>query len=141
MKEEYFVTTYVRKAKQERLLYELSHKEKRYRALDRFCHSADSLLNREKVVLKGNNLLYSDSFNRFIQGQHEPCLVLSPDPSVDGQTLSAKDAIAAALGTLDACIVFNSRFAYVQSEAMASATDRWLLMANPKDDPESPIIY
>ena len=90
MKEEYFVTTYVRKAKQERLLYELSHKEKRYRALDRFCHSADALLNKEKVVLKGNNLLYSDSFNRFIQGQHEPCLVLSPDPSVDGQTLPPK---------------------------------------------------
>ncbi len=141
MNEEYFVKTYIRKVKQERLLHELSHKEKRYRALSRFCHNAETLLNAEKIALQGNNLLFSDSFNRFIQGQKEPCLILSPDAAADGQILPAMEAVQLADLTQDACIVFNSRFAYVQSEPLKSGTQRYLLLADTKDVHSDPLIY
>lgn len=42
--EKYFVDTFVRKDRRERLWYELSHPNRRYRGLSRFCHQSTDLL-------------------------------------------------------------------------------------------------
>ncbi len=44
--EQHFVQSFIRKARRERLLYELTTPEKRYDGVNRFCHQAKELLPR-----------------------------------------------------------------------------------------------
>ncbi len=126
--EKYFVDTFVRKERRERLWYELSRPKKRYQGLSRFCHHSSILLNPHKILLSGSNLRHQESFREFVKKNSETCLILSPDASLDRKVCPLCDAIALSVMCLDASIIVGTHFAIVRSEAGPGVTEHYLLV-------------
>ena len=124
--EERFVRTYIRKNRRERLLYELTSPKKRYRGLDRFCHGAGDLLDPAKIRLQGDNPERQPLFGALLR-RDEPCILLSPDPWLDGQRLRFSEAWPQVRGSLDAVILLGPDFAVVRQEAMPGGQGLFLL--------------
>ena len=126
--EERFVAAYVRRERRERLLFELQSPKRRYRGLDRFCHTAPDLLDERRVALEGPDPDRQPAFAAFLQAHRkDACTLLSPDGSLDGLELPFQAALVMALDCLDAVILVGPDFAYVQGESMPGGTDRYLL--------------
>ena len=126
--EKFFVDTFVRKERWERLWYELSHPKKRYHGLSRFCHQSSVLLNPDKILLSGSDLKSQESFREFVKKNSETCLILSPDASLDRRILPLCDAVALSMMCLDASIIVGSHCAVVRSEAGPGNTEHYLLV-------------
>ena len=126
--EKYFVDTFIRKDRRERLWFELSHPNRRYRGLSRFCHQSTDLLRPDKILLSGKDLMRQEHFQEFVKKGTGQCLILSPDASCDGRTCPLCDAVALCMMCLDASIVVGSHFAVVSSEAMQGGSDHFLLV-------------
>lgn len=131
--EERFVRAFVRRERRERLLHELTNPKKRYRGLDRFCHTADELLNPAKMLAASTYTTWEQELAAFARKHAKTaCAVLSPDPEIDGLELAFAEALAAAEASSDAAIVVGGAqgdaFAYVQAEAYLGPRDRWLLV-------------
>jgi hypothetical protein len=58
--EEKFVKSFINKQMQDRLLFELSSPKNRERAICRFGHNANELLNPKNIVLKDSKIFYCD---------------------------------------------------------------------------------
>ena len=129
--EERFVRTYIRKSRQDRLLYELTDPEKRYRGLDRFCHQSKELIDPDKILMSGKDLDGSKELEKFIKQHDEDCLILSPDSFIDNTSMKLKEAIEAALMSFDAVIILGDDFAIVFGEVGKGGRDRFLLMEKP----------
>ena len=126
--EERFVRSFVVKERQERLLYELTRPKKRYDGLSRFCHTAEQLLDRRRILLSGTDLYRQEAFWRFLADHDGPCRILSPDPRLDGEaTANAADAVLLARQSMDAAILLGGHFAVVQSEIMRAGQEKYLL--------------
>ena len=126
--EEYFVKTFIRKNRQERLLYELTTPEKRYRGISRFCHQAEELLEPKKIIMEGRNLENDKDFLNFVEKHNENCLILSPEFYMDERFMYLKDAIEQAPMYLDAVVIIGSSFAVVFTEPEKGGTDKYLLV-------------
>ena len=131
-KEEYFVRTFIRKDRRERLLYELTTPKKRYDGLDRFCHQANEVLDPSKIILEGSDLEKDPKFERFLNQHNEDCLVLSPAFYDDGQILSLKEAVEFAIAFPDAVIIIGNGFSMVFTEPMKGGRDKYLLSEKGK---------
>ena len=127
---EHFVKTFIRKSRRERLLFELTRKEHRYDGVSRFCHQAEDLLEPSRILLKGKDMDRTQEFLRFIRQHDEMCLVLSPDPSVDGQYLSLEDAVMQAEICPDAVLLLGKTFVVIYAEPMKGGRDKYLLSEN-----------
>ena len=125
--EKEFVQTYIVKNRRERLLYELTSDKKRYQGLDRFCHECDELLDPKKIVLKGNDIRREKDFLKYTKGHDETCIILSPDPSLDGLKMTLNEALEINKQCLDASIILGKGLCVVRSEAMKH-TDEYLLL-------------
>ena len=124
---ERFVRSFIRRDRQERLLLELTHEDRRYGGLDRFCHQAEDLLEPRRIVMQGEDLDRSEGFRRFAAERGGPCLILSPDPWLDGERLPlAEAAERAAVGT-DAAVILGSGYAVVFGESMKGGRGKYLL--------------
>jgi hypothetical protein len=132
--EERFVRSFVVKERQERLLYELTRPKKRYDGLSRFCHTAELLLDKRRILLSGTDLYRQEAFWRFLADHGGPCRILSPDPWLDGQTADAADAVLLAQQSMDAAIILGEHFAVVQSEIMRAGQEKYLLCDEIKKD-------
>ena len=64
--EERFVRSFVVRERQERLLYELTRPKKRYDGLSRFCHTAELLLDKRRILLSGTDLYRQEAFCSFL---------------------------------------------------------------------------
>ena len=131
--EERFVRVFVRRERRDRLLHELTNPKKRYRGLDRFCHTADELLNPAKVLIAGTDATWKQDLAVFARAHAKTaCAVLSPDSEIDGLEFAFADAVAVAQASSDAAIVVGGdegdAFAYVQAEAYLGPRDCWLLV-------------
>ena len=124
--EERFVRTYIRKNRRERLLYELTAPKKRYAGLERFCHGAGDLLDPEKIRLQGDNPERQPLFEALLR-RDEACVLLSPDPWLDGRRLRFSEAWPLVRGSLDAVILLGTDFAVVRQEAMPGGQGLFLL--------------
>jgi hypothetical protein len=125
--EQYFIQTLIRKNRRDRLLFELRTVKRRYDGLSRFCHQSEKLLDPAKVVLSGADLEFRPDFLRFTQQHNESCLILSPDPGMDNQTMQLEDAIRMAAGFHDAVIIIGNTFAIVFGEPVKGGRDKFLL--------------
>ena len=125
--EKHFVHSFVRKGRQERLLYELTTPEKRYDGISRFCHRAEELLDPAKIVLKGKDMDRRPEFEQFVREHDEPCFVLSPDSRMDGRYLPTKEAVSQAALCLDAVLIIGSTFAIAFGEPEKSGREKYLL--------------
>ncbi|MBQ7703293.1 MAG: hypothetical protein IJT40_02845 [Firmicutes bacterium] len=125
--ERHFVQTFIRKARRERLLLQLTTPKRRYEALDRFCHQADDLIDHSKILMEGEDLERRPEFREFVKKHDEPCLVLSPEFWMDEQFLFLKDAVEQAVISLDAVLVIGSTFALVYGEPVKGGREKYLL--------------
>ncbi len=126
-KEEYFINTYIRELRRERILFELTNPGKRNKGLDRFCHQASELLDKSKIVLKGDNLENSTEFISFVRKHDEACYVLSPDPYMNERSMLLSEAVSVAAMGCDAAVIIGNTFAVVFSEAMKGGREKYLL--------------
>ena len=119
-----FVRTFLRRERRDRLLYELSNPKKRYRALDRFCHGAEELIDPAKIALRlrDERIETRADFLRFAakRPKNEVCRILSPDPELDGLLLPLAEAVGRAALGCDAAVIVGpgAEFAVVFGEAV-----------------------
>ena len=125
--EQYFVQTYIKKNRRDRLFFELSAEKRRYDGLSRFCHQAGELLDPAKIIAAGDDLERRPEFLRFVKQHDEACYVISPDYEMDGRTLQTKDAVSLAAAFYDAVIIIGSTFAIIFGEPMKGGRDKYLL--------------
>ena len=125
--ERYFIQTFIRKSRRDRLLFELTTATRRYDGLSRFCHQSEELLDPAGIVLSGSDLECRPEFRRFTEQHNETCLLLSPDPEMDNRTMRLLDAIKIAAGFHDAVIIIGSTFAVVFGEPVKGGRDKFLL--------------
>lgn len=125
--EKRFVRLFVRKSRRERLLYELTNSRKRYDGLSRFCHNAAELLDAGKILLSGEDLERQAAFRAFVERHDEPCLILSPDFSLDGRTARFSAALSLAFACFDAAIILGGSFTVVYGEVMKGGRGKYLL--------------
>lgn len=125
--EQYFIRTFIRKSRRDRLLFELTTEKRRYDGLSRFCHQAGELLDPARIVLSGTDLESRPEFWRFVEQHNEICLLLSPDSGLDNQTMQLHDAVRMAAGFHDAVIIIGSTFAIVFGEPVKGGRDKFLL--------------
>ncbi|MBR6300818.1 MAG: hypothetical protein IKR36_07945 [Clostridia bacterium] len=125
--EQYFVQTYIKKNRRDRLLFELSAEKRRYDGLSRFCHQAGELLDPAKIIAAGDDLERRPEFLRFVKHHDDTCYVISPDYEMDGRTLQTKDAVSLAAAFYDAVIIIGSTFAIIFGEPMKGGRDKYLL--------------
>ena len=76
--EQNFVRKFIRKDRRRRVLYELTTPEKRYDGISRFCHQAEELLQPSKIFMKGDDMVRSPEFKRFVKEHDEVCFIMSP---------------------------------------------------------------
>ena len=126
--EGYFIETFVKKEKRERLRHELSHPNKRYAGLDRFCHQAEAFLDQRKIHLQGNDLERQMEFVSFVGKHKGQCLILAADVYPDGQTMELEEALSFATKWTEAVIIIHHGFAIVFGEAMKGGRDKYLLL-------------
>lgn len=125
--ESYFVKTYIRKERQERLLFQLTNSKKRYEGLDRFCHNSADLIDKRKIVLKGDDLDRQKDFLKFADKNNKPCLIISPDSFIDGEVMNLKEAVAVAVNLFEAVIIIGNGFALVFGEVEKGGREKYLL--------------
>ena len=129
--ENYFVKTYIRKERQERLLFQLTSSKKRYEGLDRFCHNSYDLIDKRKIVLEGDDLDRQKDFLKFTDKHDRPCLIISPDSFIDGEVMNLKEAVAVAVNLFEAVIIIGSGFAIVFGEVEKGGREEYLLSEKP----------
>ena len=122
-----FVAAFICKERRERLLYELTTPAKRYRGISRFCHGAGGLLDPARIAMHGEDLDDRPAFADFVARHDEVCLVLSPDPALDGRQLPLRDAVVQAMVCPDAVLILGDTFAVVFAEAMKGGREKYLL--------------
>ena len=113
------------------MLYELTHPKKRYAGLSRFCHHAEDLLAKDKILSSGSNLFRQEAVLRIL-AEHDTgaCRMLSPDPCLDGRTVSLGCAVELSEACADAVIFLFSHFAIVQDEVSKKGRNRFLLSSH-----------
>ena len=127
MTEDRFVNLFIRKARRERLLHELSEPAKRREGLSRFCHNAGELLDPSKILLEGEDLERTPAFASFSKAHDGMCLVLSPDMSPYGKTMPLQYAVAEAVSCFDAVLIIGNSFAVVFGEVSKGGRGKYLL--------------
>ena len=125
----YFIDTFIRKEKRERLLYELTTPKKQYAGLSRFCHNAEDLLDRNKIRMEGKDLENRSGFQQFVKLNDGLCLILSPELYPEECRLPLSEAVSLAAFSSDAVVILGSDFAVVFSEAIKGGRDKYLLCA------------
>lgn len=123
-----FVEAFVRENRRERLLHELTAPKKRYRALSRFCHQAEELLDPDRIVMAGEDLERREEFQAFVRAHDAPCRVLSPELGGEPLRLPLSEAAAYAAFSADAVLILGDGFAVVFGEAMKGGRDKYLLV-------------
>ena len=125
--EQNFVQKFIKKDRRRRILFELTTPDKRYDGISRFCHQAEELLQPSKVVMKGDDIVRSLEFKRFVREHDELCFIMSPYSFIDGQFLPLKEAVSEAVACPDAAIIAGSTFALVFGEPMKGGRGIFLL--------------
>ena len=125
--EKKFIAAFIRPSRKERLTYELSHPEKRYRGLERFCHTAEELLDPAGIILKGTGFTHMQLFAEFMKehGKDE-CLIISPDPLLDQCTASLSECFCRVSMSADASVIIADTFALTTEEAGKNGTMQYL---------------
>ena len=96
--EKSFVKRFIKKTKQDRLLFELSEK-KRQQGIGRFCHSTEDMIDTERITYSGNDL-FSNEILRVTRQYKVPelCYIIAYQKELDKKYVSFEDALGLVLG-------------------------------------------
>ncbi|MBQ4303206.1 MAG: hypothetical protein IIU47_03730 [Lachnospiraceae bacterium] len=132
--ERFFVSSFIRKDRRERLLLQLTSPSRRYEGISRFCLQASDLIDSSRIFLEGKDLERQKAFTDFANGHRETCLCLSPDPCLHERVLLFAEAADIAFMGCDAALVIGSSFALVVGEAVKGGREKYLLSVSGRDD-------
>ena len=125
--EKSFVKKFIKKEKQDRLLFELSGK-KRQHGIERFCHNAEDMIDTERIAYSGNNLLPDEILK--ITEQYkvpESCYIIAYQKELDKKYVSFEDALGLVLGNGMAAIIICNDFAVIETEQYSGTPFRYIL--------------
>ena len=125
--EKSFVKKFIKKEKQDRLLFELSGK-KRQHGIERFCHNAEDMIDTERIAYSGNNLLPDEILK--ITKQYkvpESCYIIAYQKELDKKYVSFEDALGLVLGNGMAAIIICNDFAVIETEQSSGKPFRYIL--------------
>ena len=114
--EKSFVKRFIKKEKQDRLLFELSGK-KRQHGIERFCHNAEDMIDTERIVYSGNSL-FPDEILKITKQYKVPesCYIIAYQKELDKKYVSFEDALGLVLGNGMAAIIICNDFAVIETE-------------------------
>ena len=122
-----FVQCFVRCEKRERLLFELNGKRRR-QGVGCFCHGAEELLLKEKIIESGP--LGIAQIRSYV-GQYAPketCYLCAYNEALDGYRLPGPAALEKALGNGMAALLIFERLAIVETEQENGTPNRYILL-------------
>lgn len=125
--EKSFVKRFIKKTKQDRLLFELSGK-KRQHGIERFCHNTEDLIDTERIAYSGNNL-FLDEILRIIKQYKVPesCYIIACQKELDKKHVSFEDALGLVLGNGMAATIICNDFAVIETEQYSGTPFRYIL--------------
>lgn len=125
--EKSFVKRFIKKTKQDRLLFELSGK-KRQHGIERFCHNTEDLIDTKRIAYSGNNL-FLDEILRIIKQYKVPesCYIIACQKELDKKHVSFEDALGLVLGNGMAAIIICNDFAVIETEQYSGTPFRYIL--------------
>lgn len=125
--EKSFVKKFIKKEKQDRLLFELSGK-KRQHGIERFCHNAEDMIDTERIAYSGNNLLPDEILKITKQYKMpESCYIIAYQKELDKKYVSFEDALGLVLGNGMAAIIICNDFAVIETEQYSGTPFRYIL--------------
>ena len=107
-----FVKKYIKKDFQDRLIFELQSKKHRERAIDRFSHFSQKILNN---CFKCCNMLQIQELVCEKYDVKEKCYIISGDEN-DGKILFLHDAVKSCQDSYTAMILISEKFVLVKEE-------------------------
>ncbi len=125
--EKSFVERFIKKAKQDRLLFELSGK-KRQNGIGRFCRNIEDIINTERIAYSGNSL-FSDEILK-ISKQYkvtEPCYIIAYNKELDKKRISLVEALNLVLGNGMAALIICDDFVIIETEQCFGTPYRYVL--------------
>ena len=125
--EKSFVKRFIKKEKQDRLLFELSGK-KRQLGIERFCHNAEDMIDTERIVYSGNSL-FPDEILKITKQYKVPesCYIIAYQKELDKKYVSFEDALGLVLGNGMAAIIICNDFAVIETEQYSGTPFRYIL--------------
>lgn len=125
--EKSFVKRFIKKEKQDRLLFELSGK-KRQHGIERFCHNAEDMVDTERIVYSGNSL-FPDEILKITKQYKVPesCYIIAYQKELDKKYVSFEDALGLVLGNGMAAIIICNDFAVIETEQYSGTPFRYIL--------------
>lgn len=125
--EKSFVKRFIKKEKQDRLLFELSGK-KRQHGIERFCHNAEDMIDTKRIVYSGNSL-FPDEILKITKQYKVPesCYIIAYQKELDKKYVSFEDALGLVLGNGMAAIIICNDFAVIETEQYSGTPFRYIL--------------
>lgn len=125
--EKSFVERFIKKEKQDRLLFELSGK-KRQNGIERFCHNAKDMINTERIAYSGNSL-FPDEILKITKQYQVPelCYIIAYQKELDKKYVSLTDALDLVLGNGMAAIILCGDFVIMETEQCFGTPFRYIL--------------
>lgn len=125
-KENMFIKNFIVKNRRNRLIFEFSGK-KRPQGICRFCHNADDLLIKEKIVIKSNKLFLKDIEKTIRQLTNEQEAYIITCTDLDGTSCDLSEALKSVFGSGSAGIIIIGNVAFVETEQEQGMPDRYIL--------------
>ncbi|MBR4456242.1 MAG: hypothetical protein IKS32_08455 [Solobacterium sp.] len=122
-----FIDHFILKSRRDRLMHELSDPKKRFRALDRFAHQTEKLIDPKRIRMQGSTLEAQPAFQAFVTSHDTSVLVCSCDPSIDGMVLALSEGLNAAEYSMEAVLLLGGAFAIIFAEAEKGGREKYLL--------------
>lgn len=124
--EKKFVQQFIIKNIRERLLFELSGK-KRPNGIGRFCHNADDLLIKEKIILSGNELFHDEIIKTAEKyNSSKQWYIIAYDPILDKKSCKLSEALNLVLGNGMAAIIVSDNMAVIETEQCSGTPMRYI---------------
>ena len=122
-----FVQSFILREKRERLLFELGGKRRR-EGIGRFCHGAESLLMKEKIIASGP--LNIAQIRSYVEqyAPKETGYLCAYNANLDGLRMPAPAALKKALNNGMAALLIFECLAIVETEQESGTPDRYILL-------------
>lgn len=123
-----FVNQFIKKNRRQRLLYELSGRN-RQNGLGRFCHNAEDMFVTCKVIDNRKDISVSE-LQSMLPAKYKDtkCYIMAYNESIDRQVCDYNKALEMVLGNGMAAIIVFDGFAVVETEQYSGSAQKLVLM-------------
>ncbi len=128
--EELFVRTFVKKRLQERIIFELSSLKNRQKAIDRFSHNAEEVLESKYILAKSEKITITEIENELLKycDKNKEVYMFSMN-EYDGKMVFVKEAVENCMKEFMPVIITcgGDKFAFVKTEVSGGSSMKYFL--------------